>query len=722
MVSRRRFIGSVIGSASACCLGLTKSAAETPLSQRKKINRHSLVARHNPHLTKLDPLAPLSLGNGEFAFTADITGLQTFPDEYKGAMPLCTMSQWGWHTQPAPQSIRNKELKLIQYNTHGRSVGYHTSGEGQAELFNWLRENPHRLHLGRIGLHLTTSSNLQARATDISAINQQLDLWRGIITSGFNFDGIPVVVRTAVHPTLDLLAVSVESILIERGRLAVRLVFPYGSSDMTAADWTRPDKHQTRILHRSPNKTYIQRKLDDDEYYVTIESTQPISFLDENAHSFLLRSKTSSGRQLPLQFVIGFSQVETSEPLPTVSATFKASMTHWQRFWSGGGAVELADSRDPRALELERRVVLSQYLTAIQCAGTKPPQETGLTVNSWYGKFHLEMHWWHGTHFALWNRLPLFERSLSWYQSILPKARALAQSQGYRGARWPKMVGPEGRDSPSPIGPLLIWQQPHPIFYAEICYLIAPNRITLERYSQIVSESAEFMASFAFFDEAKNRYVLGPPVIPAQENHPPQETWNPTFELAYWRFGLKVAQRWRERLGLSRNPSWDQMIAKLSRLPVRDGVYLAHENCPQTYSEKNYDHPSMLGAFGFLPGDEVDVDTMRRTLYKTMREWQWEQTWGWDYPLTAMTAARLGETKIAVDALMMSTEKNRYLPNGHNWQRQNLPCYLPGNGGLLYAIAMMSAGWRGAPRVHAPGFPAEGSWRVRWENLKPAIT
>src|SRR5438046_7490751 len=35
---------------------------------------------------------------------------------------------------------------------------------------------------------------------------------------------------------------------------------------------------------------------------------------------------------------------------------------------------------------------------------------------------------------------------------------------------------------------------------------------------------------------------------------------------------------------------------------------------------------------------------------------------------------------------------NRYLPNGHNWQRANLPCYLPGNGGLLYAVAMMAGG------------------------------
>jgi hypothetical protein len=154
----------------------------------------------------------------------------------------------------------------------------------------------------------------------------------------------------------------------------------------------------------------------------------------------------------------------------------------------------------------------------------------------------------------------------------------------------------------------------------------------------------------------------------------------------------------------------------LSPLPERNGVYLAHENCPETYTERNVDHPSMLGALGMLPGTDVDRETMRRTLFKVMKEWQWDRTWGWDYPLTAMTAARLGETKLAVDALLMTTEKNRYLPNGHNWQRANLPCYLPGNGGLLYAIAMMAGGWQGAPSRHAPGFPVDGSWMVRWEN------
>ena len=158
-------------------------------------------------------------------------------------------------------------------------------------------------------------------------------------------------------------------------------------------------------------------------------------------------------------------------------------------------------------------------------------------------------------------------------------------------------------------------------------------------------------------------------------------------------------------------------MRKLSALPAKNGVYLAHENCPETFSKRNYDHPSMLGAFGVLPGDGVDKETMRRTLHEAIGRWQWDKTWGWDYPLTAMTAARLGETRIAVDALLMNTEKNRYLPNGHNWQRPNLPCYLPGNGGLLYAIALMAGGWRGGPKQNAPGFPADGTWSVTSEGL-----
>jgi hypothetical protein len=706
MITRRKFLAAL--AASGAAVPVTRGAAP------RAIDRAALVRRHDPVLRKLDPLSPLSVGNGEFAFTADVTGLQTFPEEYEALAPLCTMSQWGWHTTPPRAGLDPEALRLTAYDTHGREVRYHTSSEGQKELYDWLRENPHRLHLGRVGLHLNAPGRGEAKLSDITDIEQRLDLWAGILTSRFRVWGEPVTVRTAVHPDADILAVSIESSLITRDMLAVRFAFPYGSPTMQAADWRSPKRHRTEVV-RHNRGVLLRRRLDDDEYFALIDWAGVASLDDEEegGHEFFLRAIGSSR----LDFVAAFSPLSVGGTPPDAAATFDASRKHWARFWGTGGAIELADSRDKRAPELERRVVLSQYLTAIQCSGKLPPQETGLMVNSWYGKFHLEMHWWHAAHFPLWGRLPLLENSLGWYEKILPSARERARFQGYAGARWPKMTAPDGRDSPSPIGPLLVWQQPHPIFYAELCYRSRPNRKTLERYRNVVFETAEFMASYAFFEEKAGRYVLGPPVIPAQENHPARETWNPTYELGYWRFGLGVAQAWRERLGLKRKPEWDRVINKLSPLPERGGVYLAHENCPQTYTERNRDHPSMLAAYGVLPGDGVERGTMRRTLSKVMKEWKWDETWGWDYPMTAMTAARLGEGGTAVGALLLETAKNRYLPNGHNYQRPNLPCYLPGNGGLLYAVALMAGGWKGAPRTHAPGFPADGSWTVRHEGL-----
>jgi hypothetical protein len=475
-------------------------------------------------------------------------------------------------------------------------VGYPTSSTGQAALFNWLRENPHRKNLGRIGFAME-------KPEDVHVIQQTLDLWTGIIHSEFEWKGRRVKVETCCHPAQNAISYRVQGAeipVVEEGR--VPRMYPEGA--------------------------------------------------------------------------------------------FTASAQHWERFWTSGAAIDLSASP-----ELERRMVLSQYLTAIQCAGSLPPQETGLTCNSWFGKFHLEMHFWHAAHFAHWKRPELLARSLDYYLDILPGARQKARSQGYKGARWPKMTDPSGTDSPSNIGPLLIWQQPHPIV---LCELAGRS----EKYRDVVFESAEFMADFAHYDPKSDRYVLGPPVIPAQENHPPRETWNPAFELEQWDFALEIAQQWRLRADMQRHPKWDDVRQKLSKLPAKDGVYLAHENCPQTFTERNRDHPSMLGALGVLPGRKVDRETMRRTLKKVFTEWKWEDTWGWDFPMVAMTAASLGETQLALDALFIKSVKNTWLPNGHNYQRPNLPCYLPGNGALLLAIAHM---------VRENAFPKE--WAVIAEGF-----
>ena len=98
--------------------------------------------------------------------------------------------------------------------------------------------------------------------------------------------------------------------------------------------------------------------------------------------------------------------------------------------------------------------------------------------------------------------------------------------------------------------------------------------------------------------------------------------------------------------------------------------------------------------------------------------WNWERTWGWDFPVVAMCAARTGEPEKAVNALLMDQRTNTYLPNGHNYQTERLRIYLPGNGGLLTAVAMMCAGWDGNT-LSTPGFPKNGKWNVRWEGLSP---
>ena len=126
-------------------------------------------------------------------------------------------------------------------------------------------------------------------------------------------------------------------------------------------------------------------------------------------------------------------------------------------------------------------------------------------------------------------------------------------------------------------------------------------------------------------------------------------------------------------------------------------------------------------ALGQLPGDRVDVPTMRRTLQAVLSSWDWEaKIWGWDYPMVAMTAARVGEPKHAVDILLFTKgPNNNYTANGHCPQRGDLPVYLPANGALLAAVAMMAAGWDDAPTKEAPGFPKDGSWVVRIEGLRP---
>lgn len=687
--------------------------------KQEKIDRYALVERNNPKVTEFEELSSLSVGNGNFAFTVDATGLQTYPELYSAGVPLGTQSQWGWHNFANPENYKHDET-LKNYNFRGweepYAVQFNEPGRPK-EAADWYRVNAHRLHLGNVGLELTHSDGSAVKANEIKGIVQTLDLWNGAVLSRFELDSDSASVQTVCNPDKDQIAIALNSELIRKGNMKInfRFAYPTGKHTDDASDWSVPEKHKTEILTEDDHSFVLKRTLDSTTYYVNVKWDGKASVSQKESHYFVLNPESND-----FSFTCEFTDKNPSETNNTAKEAIDASAKYWQSFWEKGGAIDFSKCTDNRAKELERRVVLSQYLMAIQSAGMYPPQETGLTYNSWFGKFHLEMHWWHAVQFALWNRTDLLERSMDWYATAYPVAKSIAERQGFKGVRWMKMTDPSALEAPSKVGSFLIWQQPHFIYMAELIYRNNPSPEVIEKYNFLVQETAEFMASFATYEELEGRYVLKG-IIPAQESLRASETINPPFELSYWHYAMSVAQQWRERAGEKRKPQWDELIDKLSPLAALDGLYLAAEDAVDTYKDIRFtsDHPAVLGAMGVLPQNKlIRPDYMKNTLDWILENWNWGKTWGWDYPMTAMCAARLGEPEKAVEALLMDKRTNTYLLNGHNYQDARLRVYLPGNGGLLTAVAMMCAGWDGN-KVETPGFPKDGTWNVVWEGLKP---
>lgn len=693
----------------------------TAADAQQKIDRQALISRHNVIVTKADSLASLTVGNGAFAFTADVTGLQTFPEAYRAGVPLGTQSEWGWHSFPNTYNYQF-DATLKNYQLNGRQVPYcvqWNQPEANKNACTYFRENLHRLQLGNIGFEITKRDGTTVSINDIQDIRQELNLWKGEIRSHFTIEGTPVDVITIGLQDKDGIAVTVNSPLVKEGRLAVKIMFPYPLHAFADMGVNYQDAgHSTSVVSSAKDQAVMVHQLDTTRYYVSLGWQGNASVTSKSAHRFVLQPGNTTGA---FSFNAVFSAQNNHKPESFASIS-TANEKAWKKFWESGAAVDFSGSTDVRAKELERRIILSQYLTKVQCAGKYPPQETGLTYNSWYGKPHMEMYWWHAAHYALWNRTDLLEQSMGWYFTAKRGAEEIAKRQGYNGARWQKMTDNDGRESPSSVGAFLIWQQPHMIYLAELIYRNKQDKATLEKYKDLVFATAEFMASFPVYDSAAKHYNLGKGLIPAQECFNAVQTFNPTYELAYWSWGLDIAQQWRTRLGLKRNVEWDKILKQLAPLPKENGVYLATESTPGCYapdSKYTIDHPAVLAALSTIPpANGLDKATMSRTMDTVEKVWHWDHTWGWDFPLVAMTATRLGRPEDAVAALFKEVKTNTYLVNGHNYQDERLTIYLPGNGGILSAVALMCAGYDGCTTKN-PGFPKDGKWQVKWENFQP---
>ena len=684
-----------------------------PLSvMGEPIDREAVVKRHRVCTTGTLLKSPAQVGNGKFAFGMDITGLQTF-------VPFNTLSDWSWHSFPLPEGMRAEDYRPVVVETHGKKIAYELRNPDQPELSEWLTKNPHRYNLGRIGFRLLREDGTEAREIDLGNARQEIDLWTGVVYSRFELNRKEVKVRTVCHPDKDMIGVSIESELLNDGNMSIYLDFPYPDGRYFKHYIGRYDTisgHTSTFEKLAPNSVRIARTMDDTHYYATLDWTGPATFSreSEKEHTFLLQPRHTS----TFSFTCCFSPEPVADVTESVASIERKSAASWEKYWRSGAAVDLSGSKDPRWLELERRIVLSQYLMRANESGLFPPQESGLVNNGWFGRFHFEMIWWHGVHYGLWNRMECFDNYLNVYKDFMPEALERAKSEGRSGARWPKCTGNFNREWPGSAHAYLIWHEPHPIYFAEMQYRQKPVPETLEKWKDVVLNTADYMADYLFYDKKTKQYVLGPPVVVVSENTDPLQTINPIFELGYFRYGLRTALEWADRLGLSekRTKKWKEVLSKMAPLPVADGVYTTYEGIPDMWTKYTYEHPALTGVYGMLPGDGVDQPTFKRTLEKVSKEWQFNRIWGWDFPMLAMAAARTGQPALAIDMLMHPSAGFQF--DEHGLATGGPFPYFPSNGALLTAVAMMCGGWDGS-EGEAPGFPKDGSWTVRYEGFVP---
>jgi hypothetical protein len=381
-------------------------------------------------------------------------------------------------------------------------VNYDQPNPAQPDISNWLIMNPQRINLAQIGF-LFDGSETTITESDLSDKLQTLDLYSGTVVSQFKVYEETVYVKIHGDPNSDTVAIEVESQLVSNGKLSVFIDYPYPDvnkfDDPFVGVLNASASLHTTELKQSSQRAQITHEIDDSSYVTSIQwdGEASVSGPQTSSHRYFMEAKRGNSK---LEFTVNFSPTPERD-VYDVQSVAASSAKWWELYWEIGGFVDLTATDEADATELQRRILLSQYNLAVNEAGKDSPQESGLVNNGWYGKFHMEMVFWHLGHWARWGKWYMLDRTLpGLYERFLPTSKQRAQDQGYAGARWGKMSDPTGRSAPGEINSLLIWQQPHPFYFAEMEYKAFPNKQTLEKWDEILTESAEFMASFAWWN------------------------------------------------------------------------------------------------------------------------------------------------------------------------------------------------------------------------------
>lgn len=353
-----------------CAVQLRAASTSAPT-----IDRHGLVSRFNPTRNASNPNTPMQVGNGFFAFGADVTGLQTF-------FPFAIMSDWGWKNDSLPTGMTPDDI-LTYRGVVWDGVQY--MFDGPEPMQQWLISNPNRVNLGRVGLVFRDPSGKVQNISeaDLDDIHQELDLWTGVIMSQFVYQGEQISVKTYSSQNTSAVAVEVDSPLLQKGQLSLFLDFPWndGSQKFEApfvGTWNNTDNHTTSLETGNGTPLHAQAQIEHtlvtSKFITSIGATAKFTISRDSpaSHRYNVFPDQSTG---PLSVVIAFD-LEQPASILTFEEIVDDSTKTWEDYWLNSGFVDLlTGSTDSRAEELQRRTILSRYLMRVNEAGHTPPQE-----------------------------------------------------------------------------------------------------------------------------------------------------------------------------------------------------------------------------------------------------------------------------------------------------------------------------------------------------------
>lgn len=588
--------------------------------------KKSDIIKYNLKFNHIDSKNPVTIGNGDFAITLDQTGTQSLYEIYKD-IPLSTMSNKNWFYKDKkdikPSYVDGKAYMLFNLDNDPN--------------YQINRQYPFKYSFMQILLY---DNDKLIDINNIKDVKQELDLYKGIVTSSFNYKEKINKTISFIYQDHDEFNFKLQS---DNLNLALKFNYPSYTKNGYRLD-ILPNVlvKEDRITLLYDDKNSLSFKLKSSSNYQIVENT--LIFDDNNVSFSLALDEIKEGKLL-------------------------------DEFWKCDNGIIIDNE------ELVKKMVLSKYLLHVNSTGIYPPQESGLTYNCWNSKFHLEMHLIH----SLWNiynnHVGDLVKSFDYYLSIMPSSLKRASLNGYKGLRFPKMTGPDGEDSPSNIGPLLIWQAPHILFMLQEIYYLYNKENIIKKYEPLISGTIDFMISFLTLKDSK--YQILDPLLEACESIPLDRCQNPSFELEYWRYTLERQPKIDTVLYGHQRYDYLDITSKIITPKEDDGIYLKTYGVIDKY-DLYKDHPTEGFLMSFFKSKIVDKEKMVKTIDYILKNMDLSSYWGWDFPFLGLSLLNCGEIEKSIEVTQLNTINNQYLYNGYNTSpRDDLKAYLPGNGAFL---------------------------------------